>query len=228
MQCAHHGGVHCQLRPSSQRKAVHHHLKSPSVCHSWHCQIHVPNEHIRPHTPFRFPADPREKPLRRNIPTRAQAARWWPQTSRRRPHRQLRSDRRRACRRRRRSTTLNKCEGIVVSLPVGRAVRAAPAPSPACERIKALFWSETLENNSSRWCSSTLLLASCCQPWRAVPGSKSSGSRTGGRAPCGAAYQLGGSNPIVPVRVLAASAAADKNGVLGSSNSATNRSAIAG
>ena len=123
--------------------AVHHHLKSPSVCHSRHCQIHVPlNTFVRTR-PFASlqilaMALSRENPLRPNIPTRAQAARWWPQTSRRRPHRQLRSDRGRGCRRRRRSTTLNKCEGIVVSLPVGRAVRAAPAPGPACERIKAL------------------------------------------------------------------------------------------
>ena len=170
-----------------------------------------------------------ENPRRPSIPTRAQAARWWPQTSRRRPHRQLRSETGRGCRKRRRRTTLNKCEGIDVSLHVGRAVRAAPAPGPACERTKACSWSESVVNKPTRWYSSTLLLASCCWPWRTVPGSKSSGSRRGGRPPRAAACQLGGSNPMTPVSALAASAAADKNGVLGSpSGSATNLSATAG
>ena len=41
----------------------------------------------------------------------------------------------------------------------------------------------------------------------------------------GCRVPTGGSNPIVPVRVLATSAAADKNGVLGSSSSETNQSA---
>ena len=56
------------------------------------------------------------------------------------------------------------------------------------------------------------------------------GFRGGGRAPCNAACQLGGSNLNVPVRFLAAaSAAADKNDVVGCpSNSSTNWLATTG
>ena len=162
------------------------------------------------------------KPRRPNTPARAQAARWWPQKSSGRPHRQLRTDRGRACRRRRKRITRKRWGWIVVSRLVGTTVSAAPASTPAWERTSACTCSGILVNKSSRYRSSTLALASCCQPDRTVPGSKWSGSRSGGRVPAAAASQLGGSNPMTKVSWRRAISAAWRKRVWGScSNSAT-------
>ena len=54
-------------------------------------------------------------PLRPSIPAVAQAARWWPQGSSGRPHRQLRAERGSARRRRRSKMTRKRSDGKVVS-----------------------------------------------------------------------------------------------------------------
>ena len=84
----------------------------------------------------------------------------------------------------------------MVSRLVGATVSAAPAPAPAWERTSACTYSGILVNKSSRYRSSTLALASCCQPDRTR--SKWSGSRSGGRVPAAAASQLGGSKSHDP------------------------------
>ena len=76
-------------------------------------------------------------PRRPNTPACAQTARWWPQRSSGWPHRQLCTMRGRARRRRRKNTTRNRWDGIVVSLLIGATDKAAAAPRPACDLIRA-------------------------------------------------------------------------------------------
>ena len=76
---------------------------------------------------------------------------------------------------------------------------------------------------------STHEAASCCHPQR-QPGSKSSTSRGGGRAPRHSSVRDGGTNPSTPRRCLAASTADPQSGSLNTTfeTSATNRSATPG
>ena len=85
-------------------------------------------------------------------------------------------------------------------------------------------------NNSSSLCRrSTLDAASCCHPRFTVPGSNSSGSRSGGLSPAANALHDGGSNPCTPTNSLAVDAASPKIGVMGNpSNSVIRAAATSG
>ena len=72
----------------------------------------------------------------------------------------------------------------------------------------------------SRWAISVREAASCCHPLREHPGSNSSSSRGGGRAPWDREAQLGGSKlPTSTTR--AASTTAERMGVAGSDSRAS-------
>ena len=100
---------------------------------------------------------------------RAQTARWWPQQSRRRPHRQLRAVRERGKPRRRKMRIRKSCGLNVVRKLVGHIVNAEPAPGPSCDlnhgfsgnghMLEQPFTELSLDS-----CQSTRDAASCCHP----------------------------------------------------------------
>ena len=182
--------VHCKLGSSLQRQVIHNHFKSSPI-RNRHIQVHAPHQHVGADSSSCLPTYPGGHTLQGEA-TSAQHSR--PRTSctmmattSGRPHRQLRTDRERACRRRRKRITRKRWGGIVVSRLVGATVSAAPAPGPDWERTSACTCSGILVHKSSRYRSSTLALASCCQPDRTAPGSKWLGSRSAGRVSAAAA-----------------------------------------
>ena len=79
------------------------------------------------------------RPRPAKTPARAHAARWWPQESNGRPHRQERAVKGRGRPRQRKKTTLNNWGEIFVSLLVGHVDNANPAPSPPWDLTKDIW-----------------------------------------------------------------------------------------
>ena len=170
----------------------------------------------------------RANPLLPRIPARAQAARWWPNWSSGRPHRQECTDRGRGNWRRRKRRT-RKCWGGSnrVSLQVGHARKAKPAPAPPCDRTNALADSSILgKTNSCIQQDSILDAASCCQPRCGSHGSKRSWSTPSGRAPTANSFHEGGSHPVARDTLRAASCAPHRQGVSGSPFNCSRRAPV--
>ena len=123
-----------------------------------------------------------ENPRRPRTPTLEHAARWWPKTSKR-PHRHRREERGRGRRSRLERSTLKRWESTLVSQVDGAAAKGVPARGPLCDRSMACSCSARVAMRRPLNCSSVLVDASCCHPDLVPPDSKSSGSRSGGRAP---------------------------------------------
>ena len=106
----------------------------------------------------------------------AHAARWWPKTSRERPQQRGRGRRRRRSKR-----TRKRCASIRFRKLGGVVENATPARGPLCDLNNACSWSAKRGINLPLKWRSMRDAASCCQPCRTPPGSKSSGSLSGRR-----------------------------------------------
>ena len=172
--------VYCKLGSSLQRQTIHNHFKS-SCIRDRHIQVHVPHQHVGADSSSYLPAYPGSHTFQSEA-TPAQLP----------PVHKLHDDGHCQV-----DGHIGSCAQTGGEL-VGE-VSAAPAPTPAWERTSACTCSGILVNKIARNLSSTLALASCCQPDRTVPGSKWSGSRSGGRVPAADASQLGANrNPMLP------------------------------
>ena len=110
------------------------------------------------------------------------AARWWPRTSRRRPHRRVRTDRSKDMRRRRSNETRNCSESILDTRCCGIAVNGTEDKCPLCDlTIARSGLASTGHTCNSLWWASTICAACSCHPCPSA-GSRSA-EPTSGRAP---------------------------------------------
>ena len=189
---AHEGGIHCKLCATEEEHAIHHHFQSPGIHHAWLDQVQVSDHHQLPDKPSPQHSPKPTLDLPRLLP--AHAARWWPQESSGRPHRQER-----AVKQGERKTKSAKegppgttGGGIFVSLLVGHVDNANPAPGPPWDLTMAILPASTrVKTSLSLKCDSTREAASCCQPSLHHPGSKSSGSWGAGLTPCARPCHVG-------------------------------------
>ena len=143
-------------------------------------------------------ADSSAKPRLPSTPEVEHAARWWPRTSRGRPHRQVRDERGRGRRRRWKRRTRKSTESNRWCMEVGETMKGKPEKGPPCDRKRAHCAGE--ERGTMEWKKkefSTLADASNCQPWAGTPGSFpwcSTFARKRGRASAAACHS-GGTNP---------------------------------
>ena len=95
-------------------------------------------------------ATSRRNPLRPRTPATAHADRWWPKTSRRRPHRQTRAVRGSGRRKRRRNNTFKTCGSKRVARLVGKLTNGAGAKRPPWDFKRAISGSDRATQRSRR------------------------------------------------------------------------------
>ena len=123
------------------------------------------------------------------------AARWWPRASRRRPHRQERTDRGKGKRRRWSNKTRNCSASIRLTRFVGMAVKGTDDNGPLCDLTIALSAGVSCGHTTcSRWWDCTETDACFCHP-RASEGSLSSSKLVAGRTPPANASYVGNCTP---------------------------------
>ena len=124
--------------------------------HSW------TRDHLLLCTPVRLPA-PMQIPLLPK-PLLPRTLRWWPQQSRRRPHRQVREEKGRGSWRGRHNTRKG-CGSIRVDQDVGNAIRTLLARGPLCDLHNARSGSVKLgQMTRATVCSCTARAAGFCHP----------------------------------------------------------------
>ena len=152
-----------------------------------------------------------------NSPALEHAARWWPQGSSERPHRQKRNERGSGRRRRRRRSTRKRDGSILVKKLIGATDQRDTGERTTLRAHQCFLVIGPCGHHPCGLCgvSPTLEAASCCHPCLNPPGSVSSGSRDGGRRPSASASQDGTSKPSTPINWKAARAAERMQGPAG-------------
>ena len=165
--------VHCKLG-SLQRQTIHNHLKSSRI-RDRHVQVHVPHQHVADSSSC-LPACPGSHTLQsETTPAQHSPPRTTCTKSNGWPHRQLRTDNGDDARGSRGRGGRNR-------VPIGRSRCQCRSCSSTCLGAhQCLHLFRHPGEQVLRVSFLHLALASCCQPDRSVPGSKWSGSRSGGR-----------------------------------------------
>ena len=141
-------------------------------------------------------------PLLPRTPDLLHAARWWPRASRRRPHRQDRTDRGKGNRKRRSDKTRNCSASIRLTKFVGMAVKSTDDNGPLCDLTIALSAGVSCGHTTcSRWRDCTETDACFCHP-RASEGSLSSSKLVAGRTPSANASHVGNCTPTSAAPIL--------------------------
>ena len=115
--------------PPNQGKPSRHHLQTPTIKCVWNRDVQISDEHVGGDTPSCFPADSgggtlQCEPSSPQNPARERAARWWPNASSERPHRQKRREKGMEIRRRRKRRTRKSCGSMRVKMLLGDTERA--------------------------------------------------------------------------------------------------------
>ena len=177
--------VHCKLCPAEQREAFRNNFSAAPIVHLWCQDIQITHMHVGRNASASLTANSCAnalncKPRLPRTPALLHAARWWPNESSGRPHRQVRETKGKGKWRRRSKSTRNKWGSILVASCDGVPINATPANGPLWDRNVACSFSLNRLRRNSRCRRSTVEDASCCHPRFAQPGSYSSMSRRSG------------------------------------------------